>query len=415
MLMLVLNIGSGSQKLTLFEFAASDSAEKPTPPIWQAKLDSTAPDQPPDELLIKIKSRGRVFERSISRTTPIREKLARLMELIWTGETRAVERPKQIGGIAHRVVHGGPDIRRATRLEPSVIEVIERYGEFSPLHNPVQLEGIKVAKEVFGENKAQFAVFDTAFHRDIPKAAATYAGPYDWVEQGIVRYGFHGSSFRYASRKAAEIVGRLDDPEFKVVVCHLGGGCSLAAVQGGRCVDTTMGFTPLDGVAMCTRSGSVDPGILIYLLKGGASPEQLERVLNKESGLAGLSGLPGDTRVILPESKKGNDRAALAIDVFVHRLQSGIGAMIASLAGLHAIVFTDVIGESEPEIRARACEPFAFFGMKLQSQLNKSGARDIDIAEADSKVRVMVVQSQEDWQVAAESYSCWRATAGKTP
>ncbi len=245
-------------------------------------------------------------------------------------------------------------------------------------------------------------MFDTAFHQTLGDDAATYAGPHEWLAQGIRRYGFHGTSFRYAAGKAARMLGREGDPALRLVICHLGGGCSLAAVRGGQSVDTTMGFTPVDGIAMCTRSGAVDPGILIYLMRQGVTADDLEKMLNKKSGLAGLSGMAGDTRVIVPEMGKGNARAKLAFDVFVHRLRAGIGAMLASLGGMDALVFTDAISEDEPAVRAAACEPFGFAGLELDREKNAASPLDADIATAASRVRVLIVKSQENWQIARE-------------
>ncbi|HET9378984.1 MAG TPA: hypothetical protein VFO40_28690, partial [Chthoniobacterales bacterium] len=191
--------------------------------------------------------------------------------------------------------------------------------------------------------------------------------------------------------------------ERKTILCHLGGGCSLAAVLGDKSVDTTMGFSPLDGIAMCTRSGAVDPGILIYLLRSGLGVDDLDDLLNEGSGLSGLAGLPGDTRVVIPEAAKGNNRARLALDVFVHRLRAGIGSMMASLGGCDVLVFTDVIGESEPSLRAAACEPFSFAGVRLDPKKNADANGDAEISMDDSKVRVFVIKSNESWQVAHEA------------
>ena len=226
----------------------------------------------------------------------------------------------------------------------------------------------------------------------------------DRVKQGLIRYGFHGTSYRYSRGRAADIIGRTDAETLCQIICHLGGGCSLAAIRGSRCVDTTMGFTPLDGIAMCTRAGSIDPGLIIHLLRHGTELSSLEEILNKRSGLSGLSGLAGDTRVILPRARDHDRRAKLAIDVFIHRLRAGIGSMLASLGRLDALVFTDAIGESEPSIRSSVCEAFSFLGLRLNEELNASSPRDTDIAATDSNVRVVIVRGDENWQIAAESF-----------
>ena len=241
------------------------------------------------------------------------------------------------------------------------------------------------------------------------EAASTYPGPFDWLKKGIRRYGFHGTSFRWASGQAARLLKRENDPALRLIICHLGGGCSLAATIGGKSVDTTMGFTPMDGIAMCTRSGALDPGILLFLMRENPDVDKLEKTLDRESGLQGLSGLPGDTRILLPEASKGNQRAKLAMDVFIHRLQAGIGQMMASLNGRpDAIVFTDAIGEDEPLVRSRACEPFKFIGLEVDPEKNATSPLDSDISLPKGPVRVLIVKSREDWQIARECHELYQ-------
>jgi acetate kinase len=259
----------------------------------------------------------------------------------------------------------------------------------------------------------QIAVFDTGFHRTMPLSAKTYPGPYEWFEQGIRRYGFHGINHQYCAQRAAQLLGKNLN-SLKLVTCHLGNGCSLAAIREGRSVDTTMGFTPLEGLMMGTRSGSVDPGILTYLMRQRQlSGQQLDEILNQKSGLLGISGISSDMREILAASKNGNEptkqvRAKLALEIYVHRLRSGIGSMIAVLGGVDAVVFTAGVGENSPEVRAAACDNFAFLGVKLDQAKNAQSAldndRDNDISAPDVSVRVLVIHAQEDWMIARE---CW--------
>jgi acetate kinase len=404
---LVLNAGSGSQKVALY--AIDPDPEGPTDPVWQAAINSTTPGQPEDRFLAPIRSARGEGQLPVPRDWPLQKKIQALVRASWEGDFAVLSGPRQVDLVGHRVVHGGLEFNRATLVTPSVEATIDKLGELAPLHNPANLEGIRACRESLGETVPQFAVFDTAFHRTLPEAATTYPGPFEWVEQGLVRYGFHGTSYRYASRKALEIIDREGDEDICQILCHLGGGCSLAAVQGTRCVDTTMGFTPLDGIAMCTRSGAIDPGIMLHLLRHGTDLDSLEQTLNKRSGLSGLSGLPGDTRVIFPKARDNDRRAKLAMDVFLHRLRAGIGAMLASLGRLDALVFTDVIGETEPVVRQRACDAFAFLGLRLDDKLNASSPVDADIAAPDSSVRVIVVKGQENWQIAVESLEAWRA------
>jgi acetate kinase len=409
MKIVVLNAGSGSQKCSLFELPIGPLSDEPHDPVWEAKLDSTAPDQPEGKLVIRISRRGEDIDAGcMEEESTTAQRTERLLRMLWEEPANIVSQASEIDVIGHRVVHGGAELQEAARVTADVEAAIERGVDFAPLHNPSNLTGIRVARELFGENKPQFAIFDTAFHRTISDAAATYAGPHEWIDQGIRRYGFHGTSFRYASGRAGQLLGRIDDPKLRLILCHLGGGCSLCATIGGRSIDTTMGFTPLDGIAMCTRSGAVDPGILLYLLRQGVSTDDLENLLNKQSGLKGLSGLSGDTRVLLPAATRGDARARLAIDVFIHRLQAGIGAMLASLGDApHALIFTDAIGESEPSIRAAACAPFAFLGLELDLQKNDASSLDTDLATGNSSIRVLLIKSREAWQIARECHACF--------
>jgi len=275
---------------------------------------------------------------------------------------------------------------------------------FAPLHNRAELEGIEFIEKRFG-SVLQVAVFDTGFHSRLPQPAAVYPGPYEWLAQGIRRYGFHGINHQYCAERTAQLLGK--DLEFlKLVTCHLGNGCSLAAIRGGRSVDTTMGFTPLEGLMMGTRSGSLDPGILTYLMtQRQFTGQQLDELLNTKSGLLGISGVSGDMRQIVSAMKDGHPRAKLAFEIFVHRLRSCIGAMIAVLGGIDVLAFTAGIGENSPEVRAAALANFGYLGMKLDPETNAQSPLDQDIARPDSAVRLLIIRAQEDWAIARD---CWR-------
>ncbi len=251
----------------------------------------------------------------------------------------------------------------------------------------------------------QVAVFDTGFHSRLPEAAAVYPGPFEWLAQGIRRYGFHGINHQYCAERTAQLLGK-DLRSLKLVTCHLGNGCSLAAIRDARSIDTTMGFTPLEGLMMRTRSGSVDPGILTYLMRQGPlTGEELDDLLNTKSGLLGISGVSSDMRQIVTAMKDGHPRAKLAFEIFVHRLQTAIGAMIAALGGIDALVFTAGIGENSPDVRAAACANFGFLGLKLDPAKNTQSPADQEISPSDSGVRVLIVRAQEDWAIARD---CWR-------
>jgi acetate kinase len=302
------------------------------------------------------------------------------------------------------VVHGGRAFRESTRITPKVRAGIAQAASFAPEHNRLELEAIDCMARILGPSAVQVAVFDTAFHATLPPPAYVYPGPYEWLDQGIRRYGFHGISHQYTSRRAAAILGK-DLASLRMITCHLGNGCSLAAIRDGVSIDTTMGFTPLEGLMMGTRSGTIDPGIVIHLVRHkGYRAEELDRVLNKESGLRGVSGISGDMREVMEAVNRGNARAQLAFDIYVHRLRSEIGAMIGSLGGLDTLVFTAGVGENSPQVRAQAVEGFAFLGAKLDAAKNAQSPPDTDIAAPDSAVRVLVVHTQEEWEIARESF-----------
>ena len=402
--LLVLNSGSGSHKCSLFRLRNVLPVE-PLDPVWKAVIMATSPGNTAQELSITVECEGRKTDRKtlpadLSSKKQVEYLLKRLQE----------DEAREIDAVGHRVVHGGTDFDKAVVVDAGVESVIQRLAVFAPLHNPVNLEGIQVAREILGAKTPQIAVFDTSFHRTLSEAASTYPGPFAWLEKGIRRYGFHGTSFRWASGQAARLLRRENDPALRLIICHLGGGCSLDATIGGKSVDTTMGFTPLDGIAMCTRSGALDPGILLFLMRENPDIDKLEKTLDRESGLQGLSGLPGDTRILLPLAGKGNERAKLAMDVFIHRLQAGIGQMMASLNGRpDAIVFTDAIGEDEPLVRSRACEPFKFIGVGVDPDKNATSPLDSDISLPNAPVRVLIVKSREDWQIARECHELYQS------
>lgn len=401
MKILALNAGSSSQKSCLYEIAENVLPDSSQPPLWEAQLDWTH-QQGVAELKVETAHGGSLKQelQSESRSADT----SQMLKTLWTGETQVIAQPSEIDVVGHRVVHGGQEYRSSTQITPEVKAAIARLAELAPAHNPANLEGIEAIEQILGTEVPQVAVFDTAFHSQMLSAAAVYPGPYEWVEQGIRRYGFHGISHQYCAQRAAQLLDReLND--LRLIICHLGNGCSLSAVRNGHSIDTTMGFTPLDGLMMGTRSGSVDPSILIYLMRQQEyTADQFDQMLNKQSGLKGISGVSGDMRQITTAIAQGKSRAQLALDIYVHRLRSGIGAMLASLAGLDALVFTAGVGENSAPIRAAACEAFEFLGLKLNSEKNTRLPEDQDIATVDSAVRVLVIHTQEDWMIACESW-----------
>ncbi len=404
MKILVLNAGSSSQKSRLYEVADTEVLPLLAPaPLWQADADWTHHRGTTE---LKITSADVTVQDNLD--TDVRsEVIEYILKSLWSGKTRILSQISDIDIVGHRIVHGGNEFETSTLVIPEVKAAISRMAVLAPLHNPANLEGIEVLERIL-PGVPQVAVFDTAFHRHMPLPAMVYPGPYEWFEQEIHRYGFHGISHQYCSRRAAQIL-RKDLKSLRLITCHLGNGCSLAAVQNGHSIDTTMGFTPLEGLMMGSRSGSIDPGIILYLLQQKKlTIEQIDETLNKASGLKGIAG-SGDIRQILRDIKEGKPRAKLAFDMFVHRLRYYIGAMLATLGGLDALIFTGGIGENAAQVREAVCASFAFLGLKLDIQKNDQSPADQDISAGDSTISVLIVHTQEDWAIARESWELAKA------
>ena len=308
-----------------------------------------------------------------------------------------------VAAVGHRVVHGGAAHTRSERVTDALLNSLSGLAELAPLHNPLNVEGMRAARKAWPD-VPHVAVFDTAFHATIPEEARTYPVPSRWTQEwAIRRYGFHGLSVAYCADRAARILRRTPDG-LRLIVAHLGNGVSLTAVRDGRSIDTTMGFTPLEGVMMGTRSGSVDPGALLYLLRHkGLSVDDLDRALNRESGLLGVSGDSGDMRQVQEAAKGGSARARLALEMYGHRLRQAIGALAATLGGLDVLVFTAGIGEHSAAMRAAACRGLEFMGVQLDDRANTACKPDADVAAASSKVRVLVIATREDLTIVRET------------
>jgi acetate kinase len=302
--------------------------------------------------------------------------------------------PTEVDAVGHRIVHGGPDLHDPVLIDPAVEQRLRELVDLAPLHQPKSLDGLDAARRLLPD-VAHVACFDTAFHATLPPAAYTYALPAAWRSRwGVRRYGFHGLSHAWASRRAMELVPGVR----RIVTCHLGAGASLAAVLDGSSVDTTMGFTPLDGLVMATRSGSVDPGLLTWLEeREGLAPQQIAHALEHDSGLLGLAGT-ADMRELLA---RHDDEAQLAIAVYLHSLVSGIASMTAALGGLDALVFTGGVGEGAPEVRRRCAGSLGYLGVGVDERRNAGAAADLDVSDEHSAVRTLVVRSREDLQIAA--------------
>ena len=317
------------------------------------------------------------------------------------GVGRAVRRLGAVDAVGHRIVHGGERHRAAVPIDDDVVRSITALSALAPLHQAKSLEALAVVGSLLGDVPA-VACFDTAFHADLPAEACTYALPLAWRERwGLRRYGFHGLAHASAARRAAELLKRpLHD--LRLVTCHLGGGASLAAVHDGRSVDTTMGFTPLDGLVMATRSGSVDPGLLLWLLEHtGLSEHEMAHALEHDSGLLALAG-EADMRVVLDLAARDDPRAILAVGVYVHRLVGQIAAMAAAMDGLDALVFSGGVGEHAAAVRAGATDRLGFLGVAIDAERNVAGGGDRDLSATASRVRTLVVGAREDLEIARQ-------------
>jgi len=406
MRVLAVNGGSSSEKLALYDLNQQRTLQQALEPLWSASAEWSVGEGQKLAAQITVSVSDGKEKQCQMQADSRGELIAAMLDGLWSGETKAVVGPQDVAAVGHRVVHGGAEYTSSVTITPQVKDAIYKLAEFAPQHNPANLEGITACERIF-PNTPEVAVFDTAFHATLPQPATVYPGPYSWYERGIRRYGFHGISHQYCAMRAAQLLGR-DPADLRLVTCHLGGGCSLAAIAGGRSVDTTMGFTPLDGLMMGSRSGSVDPGILIYLLRQDhATADQLDETLNRESGLKGVSGVSSDIRPILKARDAGDERARLALDVYIHRLRQGIGAMLAALDGADALVFTGGVGEHTPLVRAGACATLGFAGVTLDADRNAQFAGDAigdgDIATSDARMRVLVIHTQEDWMIARET------------
>jgi acetate kinase len=407
MKLLILNACSSSQKSCLYDF--DELPADPISPRWEGQVDWTVQA---GMATFQVKTaKGDEYHETLPSQSRSQDTHV-LLSTLWSGKTQVMESPKAIDLVGHRVVHGGAEYTASTWIDAPVKAAIARLAVFAPMHNPANLEGIETVEALLGD-VPQVAVFDTAFHGSLPAAAYTYPGSYEWLAQGIRRYGFHGTSHSYCAQRAAHLLQR-DVTTLNLITCHLGNGCSLAAIRDGQSIDTTMGFTPLDGLMMGSRSGAIDPGILLHLMRQqhwGA--DELDHLLNHQSGLFGLSGRSADMRQILTAMAEGDPRSQLAFAVYIHCLRRYIGAMLANLGGLDALIFTAGVGEHSPQVRAAVCQDWGFWGIELDDHQNQACQPDMDIATAKAAVRVLVIHTQEDWAIAQE---CWRlASLGNRP
>jgi acetate kinase len=387
---LLLNAGSSSLKCTLLESAdggvvARSSAEWAGP---VTRYERSGPGAERISQQLSLRGHGEA----------VRHTLEDLAVVPGAGARIGSELPAAVG---HRVVHGG-DFREPVRITSDVRSRIAALAKLAPLHNPPGLQALSAAEALLPE-VPHVAVFDTAFHATLAPEARTYPVPHAWTHGwGIRRYGFHGLSHSYCTTRAARLLGRHVE-QLRLVICHLGHGCSATAVLHGRSVDTTMGFTPLEGLMMATRSGSVDPGILTHVqLEYGLGAKEIEDALNRQSGLLGVSGISGDMREVLAARSAGNERASLAVDVYAHRVRQAIGALAVTLGGVDALVFTAGVGENSPEVRAAICRGLPCLGLELDPEANASCSPDADVARRGTPARILVLAAREDLAMLSE-------------
>ena len=310
----------------------------------------------------------------------------------------------EIEAVGHRVVHGGETFAGSVRIDDKVMAALEENVPLAPLHNPANITGIRACTAVMGPSVPQVAVFDTAFHQTMPPVAYTYALPYEYYEQDKVRrYGFHGTSHKYVTQRAADMLGKPIE-HLRLISCHLGNGSSIAAVKGGKSVDTSMGFTPLAGVPMGTRSGDLDAGILEYLMnRHGYGVKEMLNVLNKQSGVQGLSGVSSDFRDLTAAAGQGNARAALALDMFAYSVKKYIGSYAAAMGGVDAIIFTAGVGENDGPCRMAIASGLEFMGVKMDPDANAVRGKEAIISAIDSKVKVLLIPTNEELMIALDT------------
>lgn len=329
----------------------------------------------------------------------------KLVEVLTTGEYRVVKDLSEITAIGHRIVQGAEHFSESVLVTEDVISKIEEISDLAPLHNPGHVQAIRACRQVFGTEVPEVVVFDTAFHQTMPKKAYMYGMPYEYYEKYNVRkYGFHGTSHRFVSAKLAKCLGK-DIKDLKIITCHLGNGSSISAINNGVCVDTTMGFTPLDGVLMGTRCGAIDASAVLYLMENeNLSPNDMNMILNKKSGYLGVSGVTSDDRDLRKAAAEGNERAKLAGEMQRYHIKKYIGAFAAAMGGLDALVFTGGIGENSASLREEVCDYMQFLGIELDNDKNyMCNAQEVEISMPYSKVKVWIIPTNEELLIARDT------------
>ena len=351
----------------------------------------------------KLKVPGREDYKTDDKLPTHAEALKLVLDSLVDEKIGVIKSVSEIGAVGHRVVHGGEKVYDSVLIDENVMAVLEECSDLAPLHNPANIKGIIEFQKIM--DVPQVGVFDTGFHHTMPDYAYMYGLPYEYYEKyRIRRYGFHGTSHRYVSQRAIAMLGGEAEGT-KIVTCHLGNGASLSAVKDGKCFDTTMGVTPLEGIMMGTRCGSIDPAIIPYLMRKGElnSADDIDKMMNKKSGMLGVSQVTSDNQEIEQLANSGNERAALVENMYSHQLTKLVGGYIAAMGGVSAIVFTGGIGENNAKYRKYVCEKLAFLGIKVDDEKNAVRGKEIDITTPDSKVRVFVIPTNEELVIARDT------------
>ena len=343
--------------------------------------------------------------RTVSHNTPFpthKEAFMEVVSILTEGEGKVIDSVKEISAVGHRVLHGSEVYKTSTLVTDKVIEDIFSFSELGPLHNPPQATAMKACQEVFGKETPMVAIFDTSFHQTMPAKAYMFGVPYEYYEKySIRRYGFHGTSHRFVSARFGQLNGTNEGT--RVITCHLGNGSSIAAIKDGKVVDTSMGFTPLDGFIMGTRSGGIDPSVVTYIMnKEGLTPDQMSDLMNKKSGFLGLSGVSSDCRDLWAAANEGNERAKLTLEIAAYQIKKFIGSYAAAMGGVDAVVVTGGIGENDGGMRKMVLENMEFLGIKLDEEKNAQRG-EIKISTEDSKVAVWVIPTNEELLIARDT------------
>ena len=393
MKILVLNCGSSSIKYALYNM--DDQSVMTSGGAERVGLDGA---------FVKVKLANGEKKQIMHDMPEHTEGVKFIFSLLTDPEIGVIKSLKEINAVGHRMVHGGEKFAKSVVITPEVIKAFEEVSDLAPLHNPANLKGIRAVEELM-PGLPQVGVFDTAFHQTMPQYSYMYALPYEVYEKyGVRRYGFHGTSHRYVSARVCEFLG-VDYTKQRIITCHIGNGGSLAAVKNGKCMDTTMGLTPLEGIMMGTRSGDVDGGAVTFLQKKlGLNPDQMSDLLNKKSGVAGISGVGSDMRDLEAAVAAGNKRAKLATDMYNYKIKKYVGAFAAAMGGVDIIVFTAGVGENQASMRAEVCGDMEFMGVKVDEALNATiRGKEAVISTPDSKVKVVVIPTDEELMIASDT------------